>query len=133
MSEVYGKKVILALIKKSVCDGGFASEADLARGLNIVPQKLNRWKKGKSAVSTEGVTLAFLLMEQPNGASIKKVLSRQSTQREMMNNIEQVVQTVNDQTVKMNNAKAKELNNNAAMLLAQAREMLSMAQDLESS
>lgn len=71
-----GTKLINDLIKKCVCDEGYRSEAALARALGIVPQKLNRWKKGKSRVSSEMVTLIGVLMHFESFEDIKKTLGR---------------------------------------------------------
>ncbi len=74
--RVTGTKIFRDLIAKCVCDGGYKSEAALARAWGIHPQKINRWKLGKSRVSSEAVTLALILLSCPSPSQVKRVLNQ---------------------------------------------------------
>ncbi len=130
MSGLDGKSIINSLIKKAVGPGGYSSAADLARGMMIVPQKLNRWKNGKSAVSSEGVTLALILLEQNTAADIKELLSRQSETERMFNHLKGFASEIRNRIDAISDPEARKRYEDALSSIAKIRSDIEIAREL---
>lgn len=76
-SKKEGVLIISELIKASMDDGSYKSEAEIARAVGIGPHKLSRWKNGRHPVPSEVCTLALILLDRAfEGERVKDLIDR---------------------------------------------------------